>query len=92
MERSSYRRIIAEKFSTNFRETRIETVSIPRPLPGDHVVVAVEYAAINASDINYIAGRYDPNAKPPLYPGLIIIICLDPSIDATLKDSKRLEP
>ena len=66
---SSYKRIVAEKKSANFRDTKIETVQFPKQIPSSHVVVKVVYSGINASDINYTAGRYDPTAKPPLYPG-----------------------
>lgn len=45
--------------STDFRAaTRIISERLPRQLPPGHVLVRRAYAGVNASDVNYTAGRY----------------------------------
>ncbi|XP_059156016.1 prostaglandin reductase-3-like [Physella acuta] len=66
---ASMRQIIVKKLGTNFREvTEIVEARIPSPGP-KQILVKNKFLGINASDINYAAGRYDPTKKPPFTPG-----------------------
>jgi len=70
---TSFRRLVVNKLTNNFREAAtIETIQMDaflKSLPAGYVVVKNHYCGINASDINFSAGRYDPRHKPPMYPG-----------------------
>lgn len=60
------RKIIATKLSQKFRDVAVIT-EVPMPVPGEgEVLIKNRYAGINASDINYSAGRYDSSVKPPI--------------------------
>ncbi|XP_046369142.2 prostaglandin reductase-3-like [Haliotis rufescens] len=59
------RKIVCTQLSPKFREsTSIIEAPIPQPGPKD-VLIQNQYVGINASDINYTAGRYDATLKPP---------------------------
>eukprot|EP01121_Diplochlamys_sp_Union-15-3_P007022 TRINITY_DN1762_c0_g2_i1.p1 TRINITY_DN1762_c0_g2~~TRINITY_DN1762_c0_g2_i1.p1 ORF type:complete len:349 (+),score=61.42 TRINITY_DN1762_c0_g2_i1:52-1098(+) len=64
-----YRKVICTKLSTDFRDgTKI--ISVPLKLPSDNeVIVQIYYVGINASDINYTAGKYIPGVVPPFDTG-----------------------
>ena len=47
---------------------QVQTVSTPTPGPGE-LLVCNKYAGINASDINWTAGRYMPGVQPPFDTG-----------------------
>ncbi|PRP78856.1 putative alcohol dehydrogenase [Planoprotostelium fungivorum] len=67
----SYQRWVGRKQTSNFREAaalETDTIDVSK-LKGDEVVLKIHYAGVNASDVNFVAGRYDPTAKPPFYPG-----------------------
>ncbi|XP_037640005.1 prostaglandin reductase 3-like [Sebastes umbrosus] len=66
---SSMRKLVVNKLSPDFREAvSIQTVAVPTP--GDaELLVRNRFVGINASDINYSAGRYDPSVKPPFDAG-----------------------
>ncbi|CAL8248092.1 unnamed protein product [Lota lota] len=62
---SSMQKLIVTKLSQHFREAVcLNTVPVPTPGDGD-LLVRNRFVGINASDINYSAGRYDPSLKPP---------------------------
>lgn len=64
--RDTYKKLVATSFSTDFREAA-EVVEEPIPEPASNeVVVKNKYAAVNATDINITAGRYEPGAELPL--------------------------
>lgn len=64
-----YKKLVAVSLSSRFREVvRVETATIPTPGPGQ-LLVRNKYAGINASDINFTAGRYSPGVKPPFDTG-----------------------
>jgi len=66
---SFYRRIVAPKATSDFRNgTVIEKVPLPAP-KNNEIVMKTFYCGINASDVNYIAGRYLPGQSAPFYPG-----------------------
>jgi len=66
----TYRKIEATKVSADFRNiTRIVSAPIKTPV-GDQVLVQQEFVGINASDINYTAGKYIPGIKAPFDCGL----------------------
>jgi len=61
-----YKKLVATTFSTDFREAaEVVEEEIPEPGPQE-VLVRNKYAAVNATDINISAGRYEPDADPPL--------------------------
>jgi len=62
----TYRKLVATSLSTDFRKAA-EVVEEERPQPGPHeLLVRNRYAAVNATDVNITAGRYDPNATVPM--------------------------
>ena len=61
-----YKKLVATTFSTDFREAAaVVEEEIPSPGPQE-VLVRNKYAAVNATDVNISAGRYDARAEPPL--------------------------
>ncbi|XP_061146001.1 prostaglandin reductase 3-like [Syngnathus typhle] len=66
---SSMKKVIVNKLSPNFREAAsVQTVPVPTPADAD-LLVRNRFVGINASDINYSAGRYDPTVQPPFDAG-----------------------
>ncbi|XP_028985213.1 prostaglandin reductase 3-like [Betta splendens] len=66
---SSMKKLVVNKLSPNFREAvSVQTVAVPTPGDAD-LLVRNRFVGINASDINYSAGRYDPSVKPPFDAG-----------------------
>ncbi|WAR01694.1 PTGR3-like protein [Mya arenaria] len=66
---STVRKIVALRSSHKFREVA-KIVTEPTPKPGEgEILVKNRFVGINASDINFTAGRYDPKAKFPLDTG-----------------------
>ncbi|XP_053736406.1 prostaglandin reductase 3-like [Synchiropus splendidus] len=62
---SSMNKLVVDKLSPNFREA-VSVHAVAVPTPGDaELLVRNRYVGINASDINYSAGRYDPSLRPP---------------------------
>ncbi len=63
---TTYRKLIATELTTDFRKAA-EIVEMPFPEPGPgEVVVQNKFAGVNATDVNITAGRYAPDAEPPL--------------------------
>jgi NADPH-dependent curcumin reductase CurA len=63
------RHILVKKLASDFREAT-EIVETAVPIPGrKQVLIKNRYLGINASDINYTAGRYDSTKKPPFPAG-----------------------
>jgi NADPH-dependent curcumin reductase CurA len=61
-----YKKLVATTFSTDFREAaEIVEVEIPDPRPQE-ILVRNKYAAVNATDVNISAGRYEADADLPL--------------------------
>lgn len=59
------RKVIVTQLGANFSQvTKLVEAPVPQPGP-DEVLVKNKYVGINASDVNYSAGRYDPSARPP---------------------------
>ncbi|XP_051576597.1 prostaglandin reductase 3-like isoform X2 [Myxocyprinus asiaticus] len=66
---ASMRKMVVTKLSPNFREAVcIQNALVPTPADGD-LLIRNRYVGINASDINYTAGRYDPSVRPPFDAG-----------------------
>ncbi|CAG2185140.1 PTGR3 [Mytilus edulis] len=62
---STMRKLVVTKISQKFRDVvKITQESLPNPGAGE-VLVKNRFVGINASDINYTAGRYDTTVKPP---------------------------
>ncbi|KAI3650739.1 hypothetical protein MP228_004220 [Amoeboaphelidium protococcarum] len=68
---NTYQKLVVQKLTTNFSEaTEVVTCDLDQLQPGrDQVLVKVHYVGINASDINFTSGRYDPSVKPPFDSG-----------------------
>ncbi|XP_061806005.1 prostaglandin reductase 3-like [Nerophis lumbriciformis] len=66
---SSMKKVVVNKLSPNFGEAA-SVQNAPVPTPGDaDLLVRNRFVGINASDINYTAGRYDPSVQPPFDAG-----------------------
>ncbi|KAG7469965.1 hypothetical protein MATL_G00134350 [Megalops atlanticus] len=66
---SSMKKLVVTKLSQNFRDA-VSLQIAPVPTPGDgDLLIRNRFVGINASDINYSAGRYDPSVKPPFDAG-----------------------
>lgn len=62
----TYKKLVATSFSTDFGEAaEVVEEDIPEPASNE-VVIKNKYAAVNATDVNITAGRYDPDAELPL--------------------------
>ena len=64
------RKLVGISISHRFREAvQIQTVDTPSPGP-EELLIRSRYVGINASDINWTAGRYAPRLQPPFDTGL----------------------
>ncbi|XP_062426040.1 prostaglandin reductase 3 isoform X1 [Rhea pennata] len=87
---SSMKKLVVTKLSQNFREAVTLRQDAPVPLPGDgDLLVRNRFVGINASDINYSAGRYDTSVKPPFDIGFegvgdVVALGLSASADYTV--------
>ncbi|XP_036360169.1 prostaglandin reductase-3 isoform X2 [Octopus sinensis] len=62
---STFRKLVVNQLSKSFRDVvSIKEVQMPKPAAGE-VLVKNRFVGINASDINFTAGKYDPSVKPP---------------------------
>lgn len=86
---TSTRKIQVHKLSHNFREaTSIVTAALPAQLTGDQVLIRNHYAGINASDINFTAGKYTPGVQPPFDAGfesIGTVIAVGPAVPASIR-------
>ena len=61
-----HRKLVAVSLSNRFRDAvQLQTAETPRPGRGE-LLVRVRHVGINASDINWTAGRYVPGIQPPM--------------------------
>ena len=66
----TYSKLVALSLSTKFKEVvKVQTFNTPLPQSGE-LLVKARYAGINASDINWTAGRYFPGLQPPFDTGM----------------------
>lgn len=66
---SAMKKLVVTKLSPHFREAvAVQTVAVPTP-GNEELLVRNRFVGINASDINYSAGRYDTTVKPPFDAG-----------------------
>ncbi|KAM4579635.1 prostaglandin reductase 3-like isoform 1-T1 [Odontesthes bonariensis] len=66
---SSMKKLVVTKLSSNYREAvAVQSVAVPTPGDAD-LLVRNRFVGINASDVNYSAGRYDTSVKPPFDAG-----------------------
>lgn len=66
----TFQKLVAVSLSQRFQEAvRVESASTPTPGPGQ-LLIRTKYAGVNASDINWTAGRYIPGIQPPFDTGL----------------------
>ncbi|XP_011270497.1 zinc-binding alcohol dehydrogenase domain-containing protein 2, variant [Capsaspora owczarzaki ATCC 30864] len=62
--------IQVQQLTADFRAAvAIVEQPIPLPLKPNHVLIRNRFLGINASDINFTAGRYNPTVKPPFSAG-----------------------
>ncbi|CAG9570997.1 oxidoreductase-like_protein [Leishmania major strain Friedlin] len=62
----TYRHIVARELSTNFRAVAsIVEAPFPTVLHPKAILVKNKYLGVNASDINFTAGIYQPDVRPP---------------------------
>jgi len=62
----TYRKVIATRFSKNFREAA-KVVEVELQPPGSsEILVKTHYAGVNATDVNISAGTYTPGKQPPI--------------------------
>ncbi|KAK3513564.1 hypothetical protein QTP70_019460 [Hemibagrus guttatus] len=62
---SSMKKMMVTKRSPDFRQA-VSVQTVPVPTPSDtELLIRNRYIGINASDINYSAGRYDPSLTIP---------------------------
>ncbi|KAI9137245.1 putative oxidoreductase [Paraphysoderma sedebokerense] len=70
---TSFRKIVVKKLSNDFDEaTEIRTADMSttiQSLKPNEILIQNHYLGINASDINFTAGRYDPTMRPPFDAG-----------------------
>jgi NADPH:quinone reductase-like Zn-dependent oxidoreductase len=60
---NQYQKLQVQKLTNHFREaTKIVTVPLNKPQE-EEITIKIEYVGINASDINFTAGRYTPVNK-----------------------------
>ncbi len=69
----SYRKVVASKFTNNFREAAEIVETAWQDPEHDDVVVRNLYAGVNATDINVTAGSYTPGKEPPIDLGMDIL-------------------
>ncbi|CAI5494802.1 unnamed protein product [Closterium sp. Naga37s-1] len=56
---STFQKLVVQRLSSDFRQaTSIIEAPLPLPVPAGKVLLRVRYAGVNASDVNYSAGRY----------------------------------
>ena len=66
---SSMRKLVVKSLSSNFREAiEIKSCALPK-LGENHVLVRNQAVGVNASDINFSAGKYNPGTNPPFDAG-----------------------
>ncbi len=62
----TYRKVVAARFTNNFREAA-EIVEVELRPPGpNEITIRNHYAGVNATDVNISAGGYTPGAQPPI--------------------------
>ena len=60
---STFRKVVVHQLSADFASaTKIVDVPMPQPAPGE-VLIERRYTGVNASDVNFSAGRYFGGAK-----------------------------
>jgi hypothetical protein len=70
---TTYRKVIARRFSKDFRKAA-QIIEVPLQPPGpNEVLIRVHYAGVNAADVNISAGLYTPNVQPPIDLGSEVI-------------------
>uniref|UniRef100_A0A8C6SPN7 Zinc binding alcohol dehydrogenase domain containing 2 n=1 Tax=Neogobius melanostomus TaxID=47308 RepID=A0A8C6SPN7_9GOBI len=89
---SAMKKLVVTQLSPHFREAvRVQTVPVPTP-GNEELLIRNRFVGINASDINYSAGRYDPTVKPPFDAGFegigeVVGLGLGASSDYTIGDT-----
>lgn len=66
----TYRKLVATKFTRNFREAAQVVEEELRPPAAKEVVIRNRFAGVNASDINITSGKYFYTKEPPIDLGI----------------------
>lgn len=62
---STFRKLVVTKLTNNFREAvAVKELEMVKPGAGE-ILIRNRFVGINASDVNFSAGAYDPTKKPP---------------------------
>jgi prostaglandin reductase 3 len=69
----TYRKVIAARFSKNFREAAQVVETELQPPGSSEILVKTHYAGVNATDVNISAGSYTPGRQPPIDLGAEVI-------------------
>jgi NADPH-dependent curcumin reductase CurA len=63
---TTFEKLVCTELSPDFRRvTKIERVPLPTKIPPKQVLVRNIWTGINASDVNWTAGKYVPGMQPP---------------------------
>ncbi|PAA50216.1 hypothetical protein BOX15_Mlig020157g3, partial [Macrostomum lignano] len=85
---NTFRRLVATKLTHNFREA-VEIINCElKPPTAGQVLIKTKYAGVNASDINFTAGRYKHASKPPIllgFEGVGRVVQVGPGVGDGLK-------
>lgn len=66
---STMRKLVVTRLTNSFRDAvHIRTCPLPEPTP-EQVLVRNRFVGVNASDINFTAGKYSPGVSPPFDAG-----------------------
>jgi NADPH-dependent curcumin reductase CurA len=82
----TYRKLIANHFSNNFREAAKIVEAELIPPTGFELTIRNMYAGVNATDVNISAGLYTPGATPPIDLGAEIVAIGDKVTDYKVGD------
>ena len=63
------RKLVVKTLTSNFREAiEVQSCALPK-LDEKHVLIRNRVVGVNASDVNYSAGKYSPGTPPPFDAG-----------------------
>lgn len=78
---ATFRKLVVQKITPNFRQAvKLVEASLPKPGQGE-IVVKNRYVGINASDVNYVAARYDTSLQVPFdcgFEGVGVVVATGP--------------
>src|SRR5690554_894216 len=69
----TYRKVVATRFSRNFREAAQVVEAELQPPGNGEILIKTHYAGVNATDVNISAGTYTPGRQPPIDLGAEVV-------------------